>query len=183
MNWHRNAIRSLKKMHSHEWSRVNSVRFVYLFIFVNHLRLVWVPHKSQTKTEWTFTNLCNSSLDHTNTPSVSCLDTTKSSFDYLSHSCSVFLHLPFLLNKNVFDHQDFCRWLDEPFEEMDSTLAVQQYIQQLIKKDPSNIEAILTMPESQDEGVWKYEHLRYSKTLNKNAGPCDPNCKMFSLQF
>lgn len=44
---------------------------------------------------------------------------------------------------------------------MDSTLAVQQYIQQLIKKDPSNIEAILTMPESQDEGVWKYEHLRY----------------------
>lgn len=56
--------------------------------------------------------------------------------------------------------QDWCRWPDEPFEEMDSTLAVQQYIQQLIKKDPSNIEAILTMPESQDEGVWKYEHLR-----------------------
>lgn len=62
----------------------------------------------------------------------------------------------------VFFHskKDFCRWPDEPFEEMDSTLAVQQYIQQLIKKDPSNIEAILTMPESQDEGVWKYEHLR-----------------------
>lgn len=58
------------------------------------------------------------------------------------------------------DLKDFCRWPDEPFEEMDSTLAVQQYIQQLIKKDPSNIEAILTMPESQDEGVWKYEHLR-----------------------
>lgn len=56
--------------------------------------------------------------------------------------------------------QDFCRWPDELFEEMDSTLAVQQYIQQLIKKDPSNIEAILTMPEGQDEGVWKYEHLR-----------------------
>lgn len=56
--------------------------------------------------------------------------------------------------------QDWCNWPDEPFEEMDSTLAVQQYIQQLIKKDPSNIEVILTMPESQDEGVWKYEHLR-----------------------
>lgn len=48
---------------------------------------------------------------------------------------------------------------------MDSTLAVQQYIQQLIKRDPSNIELILTMPESQDEGVWKYEHLRYGKTV------------------
>lgn len=65
-----------------------------------------------------------------------------------------------LSNCNTILFQDFCRWPDEPFEEMDSTLAVQQYIQQLIKKDPSNIEAILTMPESQDEGVWKYEHLR-----------------------
>lgn len=44
---------------------------------------------------------------------------------------------------------------------MDSTLAVQQYIQQMIRRDPSNIELILTMPEAQDEGVWKYEHLRY----------------------
>lgn len=32
---------------------------------------------------------------------------------------------------------DFCKWQDEPFEEMDSTLAVQQYIQQLIRKDRS----------------------------------------------
>lgn len=60
----------------------------------------------------------------------------------------------------IFLFQEFCRWPDEPFEEMDSTLAVQQYIQQMIKRDPSNIELILTMPESQDEGVWKYEHLR-----------------------
>lgn len=55
---------------------------------------------------------------------------------------------------------DFCKWQDEPFEEMDSTLAVQQYIQQLIRKDPSSIDVILSPPESQDEGVWKYEHLR-----------------------
>lgn len=56
--------------------------------------------------------------------------------------------------------QDFCRWPDEPFEEMDSTLAVQQFIQQTIRRDPSNLEAILKMPDAQDEGVWKYEHLR-----------------------
>jgi hypothetical protein len=43
---------------------------------------------------------------------------------------------------------------------MDSTLAVQQFIQQLIKKDPANVEQILAMPDGQDEGVWKYEHLR-----------------------
>lgn len=43
---------------------------------------------------------------------------------------------------------------------MESTLAVQQYIQQLIKRDPSAIELILTNPENNDVGVWKYEHLR-----------------------
>ena len=43
---------------------------------------------------------------------------------------------------------------------MDSTLAVQQYIQQLIRKDFTNIDEILKAPDSQDEGVWKYEHLR-----------------------
>ncbi|CAB4036418.1 Hypothetical predicted protein, partial [Paramuricea clavata] len=51
-------------------------------------------------------------------------------------------------------------WPDEPFEEMDSTLAVQQYIQQLIKSDFENISLILEPPEGQDLGVWKYEHLR-----------------------
>lgn len=56
--------------------------------------------------------------------------------------------------------QEFSCWPDEPVEEMDSTLAVQQFIQQLIKKDPSNVELILSMPDGQDDGVWKYEHLR-----------------------
>ncbi|KAG6800177.1 MOB kinase activator-like 4 isoform X1 [Apis laboriosa] len=56
--------------------------------------------------------------------------------------------------------KNFCRWPDEPFEEMDSTLAVQQYIQQMIRRDPSNVDLILKMPEAQDEAVWKYEHLR-----------------------
>jgi len=56
--------------------------------------------------------------------------------------------------------EDWCRWKDEAFEEMDSTLAVQQLIQQAIRRDFSNIDAILTPPDGQDEGVWKYEHLR-----------------------
>lgn len=62
-----------------------------------------------------------------------------------------------------FHHQEFCKWPDEHFEEMDSTLVVQQYIQQLIRKDHTNVEFILTMPDGQDEGVWKYEHLRWVK--------------------
>lgn len=45
---------------------------------------------------------------------------------------------------------------------MDSTLAVQQFIQQSIARDASSVDEILTPPDGQDEGVWKYEHLRYS---------------------
>lgn len=73
--------------------------------------------------------------------------------------------------------KDFCRWPDEPLEEMDSTLAVQQYIQQLIRRDPSNVELILTMPEAQDEGVWKYEHLRqFCMELNGLAVRLQKQC-------
>lgn len=55
---------------------------------------------------------------------------------------------------------EFCRWPEESFEEMDSTLAVQQIIQQSIRRDVGDVDAILRAPETQDEGVWKYEHLR-----------------------
>lgn len=40
-------------------------------------------------------------------------------------------------------------------------LPLLQYIQQNIRSDCSNIDKILEPPEGQDEGVWKYEHLRY----------------------
>ena len=46
-----------------------------------------------------------------------------------------------------------------------------QYIQQIIRRDVSDVEAILTAPETQDEGVWKYEHLRqFSMELNGKMG-------------
>lgn len=56
--------------------------------------------------------------------------------------------------------EDWCNWPDMPFEEMDGTLNVQQYIQQCIKKNSSDVETILKVPPGQEEGVWKYEHLR-----------------------
>lgn len=57
--------------------------------------------------------------------------------------------------------------------------AVQQYIQQMIRKDPSDVEAILEPPPSQDEASWKYEHLRqFCNELNHMAvmlqNECDP---------
>jgi len=35
-----------------------------------------------------------------------------------------------------------------------------QYIQQGIRRDFNNVDEILNPPDGQDEGVWKYEHLR-----------------------
>lgn len=43
---------------------------------------------------------------------------------------------------------------------MDSSLNTQQYIQQCIHADPSDIDKILKAPPGQEEGVWKYEHVR-----------------------
>ena len=73
---------------------------------------------------------------------------------------------------------DVCRWRDEVFDEMDSTLAVQQYIQQMIRLDNTKIEEILEPPEGQDEGVWKYEHLRqFCLEFNGLAVKLQKECK------
>lgn len=58
------------------------------------------------------------------------------------------------------------QWPDEAYEEMDSTLVVQQLIQQSIRRSHTNIDAILAPPDTQDEGVWKYEHLRLVAPLD-----------------
>lgn len=43
-----------------------------------------------------------------------------------------------------------------------------QYIQQNIRSDCANIDKILEPPEGQDEGVWKYEHLRYADLCGRS---------------
>ena len=56
--------------------------------------------------------------------------------------------------------QDFYSWPDEELDEMESTLAIQQYIQQKIRRDFTDIEGILELPMKVDVNVWNYEHLR-----------------------
>ncbi|CAL1675466.1 unnamed protein product [Lasius platythorax] len=68
--------------------------------------------------------------------------------------------------------EDFSRWPDEPFEEMDSTLAVQQYIQQMIRRDPSNIDLILNMPEANDEGMTATEQWIFLCAAHKTPKEC-----------
>jgi len=56
--------------------------------------------------------------------------------------------------------EQWSNWPELSFENMNSTCAVQQYIQLLIKRNPEDIKTIVTCPESQDPNVWQYEHLR-----------------------
>ncbi|XP_062511437.1 MOB-like protein phocein isoform X2 [Corticium candelabrum] len=60
---------------------------------------------------------------------------------------------------------------------MESTLSVQQYIQQLIRKDYKDIDGLLEPPDGQDEGVWKYEHIRqFCMQLNELAVILQEDC-------
>lgn len=43
---------------------------------------------------------------------------------------------------------------------MDTTSNVQQWIQQCVNADPSDVEKILKAPPGHEESVWKYEHVR-----------------------
>ncbi|CAF3666449.1 unnamed protein product [Rotaria sp. Silwood1] len=68
--------------------------------------------------------------------------------------------LPLRRNRPGTKAKDWCHWPEETSENMDSLYHIQQYIQQSIRRNPSDIDFILQSPDQQDEGVWKYEHLR-----------------------
>jgi len=55
---------------------------------------------------------------------------------------------------------DLWSWNVEEFSSMQGPLAVQEYIQELIRNDPSNIAKIIEPPPEVDLNVWQYEHLR-----------------------
>ncbi|KAF6030644.1 hypothetical protein EB796_011051 [Bugula neritina] len=87
------------------------------------------------------------------------------------------LQEPIRRNRPGTKSSEWCNWPPQSFEEMDSTVLVQQYIQQLIKTETFNIDLILEPPEGQDEGVWKYEHLRqFCMELNGLAVRLQEEC-------
>ncbi|KAJ8311263.1 hypothetical protein KUTeg_011187 [Tegillarca granosa] len=61
-----------------------------------------------------------------------------------------------------------------------------EFIQQAIRKDVTNIDEILTPPDGQDEGVWKYEHLRVSikeSSVAKLGSVCRRVYRIFSHAY
>mmetsp|Transcript_4175 Transcript_4175/g.4653 ORF Transcript_4175/g.4653 Transcript_4175/m.4653 type:complete len:140 (-) Transcript_4175:1005-1424(-) len=55
---------------------------------------------------------------------------------------------------------DLWAWEEEDIGNMQGPFAVQEYIQELIRCDPSNIKKIIELPKEVDASVWQYEHLR-----------------------
>ncbi len=55
---------------------------------------------------------------------------------------------------------EFNNWPVQSFEEMESSLCIQQHIQQLLRRKPSDVEAVLKLPKNTDVLVWQYEHVR-----------------------
>ena len=55
---------------------------------------------------------------------------------------------------------DLYNWAPEEFSKKKGLFAVQEYIQELIRDDPANVEKIIEAPQGVDINVWKYEHLR-----------------------
>ncbi|CAO3696272.1 hypothetical protein G6F70_003616 [Rhizopus microsporus] len=52
------------------------------------------------------------------------------------------------------------QWPFEPIDSLDSSFSVQEYLQQLIRQDCSNVQRIVELPESVERDIWQYEHLR-----------------------
>jgi hypothetical protein len=55
---------------------------------------------------------------------------------------------------------DLYNWAPEDFGKMKGLFSVQEYIQELIRDNPSDVKKIIEAPAEVDLSVWKYEHLR-----------------------
>jgi hypothetical protein len=51
-------------------------------------------------------------------------------------------------------------WNVEDFSTLKGPLNVQEYIQELIRSDPSNLKKIIEPPKGVDQNIWQYEHMR-----------------------
>jgi hypothetical protein len=57
--------------------------------------------------------------------------------------------------------QEMYAWPDMSLDDMNTTLALEQFLQQSVRRDSANLELIVSQPESADSSMWQYEHLRY----------------------
>ncbi|KAI7904408.1 Mob1/phocein [Cokeromyces recurvatus] len=56
--------------------------------------------------------------------------------------------------------EDSFQWPIESLDTLESAFNVQEYLQQLIRKDYNDVHHIVELPDNVDDEVWQYEHLR-----------------------
>ncbi|KAI9277580.1 Mob1/phocein [Sporodiniella umbellata] len=56
--------------------------------------------------------------------------------------------------------EEVFQWPFETIDSLDSSFNVQEYLQQLIRADCSNVEHLVELPENVEKDIWQYEHLR-----------------------
>ncbi len=57
-------------------------------------------------------------------------------------------------------HKMMYAWKEQALDDMDSTLDLQQYIQQSIRCNTHDVQKIIALPEGRDRNAWIYEHMR-----------------------
>ncbi len=62
-------------------------------------------------------------------------------------------------------------------DEIESSLAIQEFLQQLVRENPADVASLVNLPESVDEKLWQYEHLRqFCLELNDLAVALEHEC-------
>ncbi|KAF9436374.1 hypothetical protein BGZ76_004165 [Entomortierella beljakovae] len=69
------------------------------------------------------------------------------------------------------------QWPHRPLESIESAFALREYLQDLIRQDPHNIDLIIALPPGQGENEWLYEHLcQLCLELNYLIVHLEPEC-------
>ncbi|GAB5589860.1 hypothetical protein Unana1_04760 [Umbelopsis nana] len=56
--------------------------------------------------------------------------------------------------------EDTFQWQSLALDDIESSFSVQEYLQQLIREDYTDINRLIDLPEGVDGEIWQYEHLR-----------------------
>lgn len=81
--------------------------------------------------------------------------------------------------------QDCFNWPFESLDALESSFNVQEYLQQLIRLDCSDVQRLIELPENVDDEVWQYEHLRYALTKHQTLQVLNgfSQASVFGTQF
>ncbi|ORX97999.1 Mob1/phocein [Basidiobolus meristosporus CBS 931.73] len=67
---------------------------------------------------------------------------------------------PLRRNRPGTKFKDAYKWKAPKFSELDPMFACQEYLQLLVRDEPTNINKLMEVPEKQSPYVWEYEHFR-----------------------